>query len=228
MAVFEQMMGAVLEAPQVEAPPAPEIVAESEIPVVPELAAEPELTLEPEVAVEPEITFGPEVTSVAEVAAEPEITFGPEVAAVLEVEAVASEAPAERPLPAWAVEEAEVPVAYPPPGGDVEPSATGPEAHGIEDALLALGAGPAFSLATETAPDAARVEEDTTLEVHPVPEPPLEDLSGLLDTLEAEYAADEAAAAVVLEEEAPEQVEEEVPSSGPEPPATTATGDFAT
>jgi hypothetical protein len=68
MAVFEQMMGAVLEAPQVEAPPAQEIVAESEIPVVAEPAAGPELTLEPEVAGEPEITFGPEVAAVPEVA----------------------------------------------------------------------------------------------------------------------------------------------------------------
>jgi hypothetical protein len=141
---------------------------------------------------------------------------------------VAWEAPAERPLPAWAVEEAEVPVAYPPPGGDVEPSATGPEAHGIEDALLALGAAPVFPSATETAPDAMRPEEEIAQEPHAVVEPPLEDLSGLLDTLEAEYAADGAVAAAVVEEAAPEQAEEEVASAATEPPATTATGDFAT
>jgi hypothetical protein len=200
MAMFEQMMGAVLEAPPVEAPPEPEPAVEPEVAVEPEPALEPEPAVEPEVAVEPEPAVEPEVAVEPEPALEPESAPEPELAVEPEGAepgtlghgadqepaadvAEASELPVERPLPAWAVEEEEdVPAAYASTAGETQPSATGPEAHGIEDALLALGAGPAFSLTAETAPETTLTDADDTQEPQAAGEPPLEDLSGLLDS----------------------------------------------
>jgi hypothetical protein len=170
MAVFEQMMGAVLETPGVEAE------------VVPVPVPEPEP--EPEPA--PVVEAAPEAETIVEPEAEPE----PEPEAVLEPEPVA-----EQILPAWAFEEAA-------PAAQDEVPAEEPFVQ--EEALEA---------------QAPVDDEPAAEEPAPVVDPILEDLSGLLETLEAERAADtavaqEAATPPAVQESLDEPGETEAPMSG--------------
>jgi hypothetical protein len=225
MAVFEQMMGAVLEAPATGVPDKPSVTMEPELL---EAAVEPELleaAVEPQVveaAVEPELLEAPAEPQVVEAASEPELL----------------EAAEESQLPAWAVEEADDMQAESPASAVAEPDGIGREAHGIEDALRALGAGQAPATVEESAEEPPAVDEilgDAPVMETPaveavlhVAEAPLEDLSGLLDALEAEYSAEGAAAAAAAEPlleavafDAPDERGE------PEPAEPRASGDYA-
>jgi hypothetical protein len=243
MAVFEQMMGAVLEAPATGVPDKPSVTMEPELL---EAAVEPELleaAVEPQVveaAVEPELLEAAAEPQVVEAATEPELLEAPAEPQVVEAasEPELLEAAEESQLPAWAVEEADDMQAESPASAVAEPDGIGREAHGIEDALRALGAGQAPATVEESAEEPPAVDEilgDAPVMETPaveavlhVAEAPLEDLSGLLDALEAEYSAEGAAAAAAAEPlleavafDAPDERGE------PEPAEPRASGDYA-
>jgi hypothetical protein len=246
MAVFEQMMGAVLEAPAAGVPATPAVAIEPEVavveaePEVAEIAIEPEVAVveaEPEVAeiaIEPEVAVVEAEPEVAEIAIEPEvaeIAIEPEVA-VVEAE---PEVAAEGLLPAWVVEEAEEPQGETLPSAAAEPDSMGREAHGIEDALRALGADPVLATVTEPAQEMP-VVADVLGDEPPVRTPsieaeldgvevPLEDLSGLLDALQTEYPGDGGVAVEPPSEEVAAGRPDELDGAGPA--ESLVSGDYA-
>jgi hypothetical protein len=228
MAVFEQMMGAVLEAPAAGVPATPAVAIEPEVAVV---EAEPEVA---EIAIEPEVAVVEAEPEVAEIAIEPEvaeIAIEPEVA-VVEAE---PEVAAEGLLPAWVVEEAEEPQGETLPSAAAEPDSMGREAHGIEDALRALGADPVLATVTEPAQEMP-VVADVLGDEPPVRTPsieaeldgvevPLEDLSGLLDALQTEYPGDGGVAVEPPSEEVAAGRPDELDGAGPA--ESLVSGDYA-